>query len=76
MSALPTRRARDLDQRPDEQRWLIDDLWAEQAVGLVGGEPKCCKSFLALDVAVAVASATPCVVGQVVSRSAVPERGD
>ncbi len=61
MSALPTRRARDLDQRPDEQRWLIDDLWAEQAVGLVGGEPKCCKSFLALDVAVAVASATPCL---------------
>ena len=26
----------------------------------VGGEPKCCKSFLALDIAVAVASGGPC----------------
>jgi hypothetical protein len=30
-------------------------------VGLVGGEPKCCKSFLALDLAVAVASGAPCL---------------
>jgi hypothetical protein len=30
-------------------------------VGLIGGEPKCCKSFLALDLAVAVASGTPCL---------------
>jgi hypothetical protein len=32
-----------------------------QAVGIVGGEPKCCKSFLALDLAVAVASGTACL---------------
>src|SRR5262249_14617097 len=32
-----------------------------QAVGIVGGEPKCCKSFLALDIAVAVASGAPCL---------------
>jgi AAA domain len=31
-------------------------LWSEQAVGIIGGEPKCCKSFLALDLAVAVAA--------------------
>jgi hypothetical protein len=36
-------------------------LWSEQAVGIVGGEPKCCKSFLALDLAVAVAYGTPCL---------------
>src|SRR6202162_2005470 len=29
---------------------------SEQAVGIVGGEPKCCKSFLALGIAVAVAA--------------------
>ena len=46
---------------PDEQRWLVTGLWSEQAVGIVGGEPKCCKSFLALDLAVAVASGTPCL---------------
>ena len=27
----------------------------------VGGEPKCCKSFLALDLAVSVASGAPCL---------------
>jgi hypothetical protein len=43
-----------LELRPAGSRWLIEQLWADQAVGIVGGEPKCCKSFLALDVAVAV----------------------
>ncbi len=42
-----------------ENRWLVEDLWGESAVGIVGGEPKCCKSFLALDLAVAVASGRP-----------------
>jgi len=27
----------------------VTELWLEEAVGIVGGEPKCCKSFLALD---------------------------
>jgi len=45
----------------EERRWLIDGLWAEEGVGIVGGEPKCCKSFLALDMAVAVASGTSCL---------------
>jgi hypothetical protein len=58
---LPVARAADLDPRPPEQRWLIDGLWGDQAVGIVGGEPKCCKSFLALDIAVAVASGAPCL---------------
>lgn len=65
---LPVRRAYELDDRPEEQRWLIDELWAESAVGIVGGEPKCCKSFLALDVAVSVASGTPCLRRFAVSR--------
>jgi hypothetical protein len=47
-------------QRP-EHRWLIEDLWAADAVGIVGGEPKCGKSFLALDVAVVVVSGAPCL---------------
>lgn len=58
---LPVTRASDLDPRSPERRWLIDGLWGDQAVGIVGGEPKCCKSFLALDIAVAVASGTPCL---------------
>ena len=58
---LPVRLAADLAVLAEEHRWLIQDLWAAQAVGVVGGEPKCCKSFLALDMAVAVASGKPCL---------------
>jgi hypothetical protein len=61
MTPLPVRPVQALDIQPPEQRWLIEDLWAAEAVGIVGGEPKCCKSFLALDVAVAVASGAPCL---------------
>jgi len=58
---LPVSRACDLARVDDEQKWLIEELWAEQAVGILGGEPKCCKSFLALDMAVSVASGMPCL---------------
>lgn len=61
MTLLPVRPAHELEVQPPEHRWLIDDLWAAEAVGIVGGEPKCCKSFLALDLAVAVASGAPCL---------------
>ena len=61
MTALPVSRAADLKQRPPERRWLIDELWGDEAVGIVGGEPKCCKSFLALDMAVSVAGGAPCL---------------
>lgn len=61
MSALPVKRACDLSDTADQPGWLIDGLWADQAVGILGGEPKCCKSFLALDIAVGVASGSPCL---------------
>lgn len=61
MNGLPVKRAMDLSDAAEEPGWLIEDLWADQAVGILGGEPKCCKSFLALDMAVSVASGTPCL---------------
>lgn len=65
MSQLPVQPAWRLADCPEgalgQQRWLVDGLWSEQAVGIIGGEPKCCKSFLALDLAVAVAAGTPCL---------------
>jgi len=61
VNGLPVSRACDLITQADGTPWLIDQLWAEQAVGILGGEPKCCKSFLALDVAVSVAAGTPCL---------------
>jgi hypothetical protein len=68
MSLLPVEAAHLLAVRSEEHRWLIDGLWAEEAVGIVGGEPKCCKSFLALDMAVAVASGTACLRRYAVAR--------
>jgi len=56
---LATARLADLDDAAAEQRWLVRSLWARAGVGILGGAPKCCKSWLALDVAVSVASATP-----------------
>src|SRR5271169_5914521 len=61
MTLLPVLPAHRLLDRPEQQRWLVTDLWSEEAVGIIGGEPKCCKSFLALDLAVAVAAGTPCL---------------
>lgn len=69
MSQLPVEPAWRLAERAEEHRWLVTGLWAEQAVGIVGGEPKCCKSFLALDLAVAVASGMPCLRRFSVSRA-------
>jgi len=61
MKTLPCELACRLEEGELEARWLIDGLWSERAVGIVGGEPKCCKSFLALDMAVSVASGRPCL---------------
>jgi AAA domain len=68
MSQLPVQPAWRLADCPEQQRWLVDGLWSEEAVGIIGGEPKCCKSFLALDLAVAVAAGIPCLRRFTVSR--------
>jgi hypothetical protein len=58
---FPLKRPHQLSELAEEQRWLIDGLWSHEAVGVIGGEPKCCKSFLALDMALAVASGSDCL---------------
>jgi len=59
--SLPVLSAAKLPSHTAEQRWLIEQLWGTEAVGIIGGEPKCGKSFLALDLAVSVASGTACL---------------
>jgi hypothetical protein len=41
-------------------RWIAQDLFLEGGAGILGGAPKSGKSFLALDLCVAIASATTC----------------
>ncbi len=38
--------------------WLIEKLWTERAVGVLGGAPKSFKTWLAVDLALSVASGT------------------
>jgi len=55
---LPVARAADVELDASRPRWLLDGLWTAEGVGVVGGAPKCCKTWLALDLAVSVASGT------------------
>jgi len=59
MSGLPVVLAVELEQQAEAQRWLIEGLWARSAIGLIGGAPKCCKTWFGLDMAVSVATGTP-----------------
>jgi hypothetical protein len=58
---LPVVRAADIDDAEMRPRWLVASLWARAGVGILGGAPKCCKSWLALEMALAVASSAPCL---------------
>lgn len=41
--------------------WLIEQLWSANAVGILGGMPKSLKTWMALEMAVAVASGSSCL---------------
>lgn len=58
---LPVVRAADLEELDPARRWLIEPLWIHAGVGTIGGLPKSCKSWMGLDMAVSVASGTPCL---------------
>lgn len=60
-TALPVCLSHELAHQPAEQARLIDSLWEQPAVGILGGAPKCAKSWRGLDMALSVASATPCL---------------
>jgi hypothetical protein len=60
-TTLPVVRAAELVEERETDRWLVASLWARAAVGILGGAPKCCKSWLALDLALSVATGSPCL---------------
>lgn len=61
-AAVPYRTASPaaLAQEAPRVEWLVEGLFLKGGAGILGGAPKSCKSFFSLDLAVAVASATPC----------------
>lgn len=61
IAPLPVVRAAALQAPVQRQTWLVEGLWTDQAVGVIGGGPKLGKSWLALDMAVSIASGTLCL---------------
>ncbi len=68
--SLPVVRVIDIVTQENPQRWLIDQLWGASAVGVLGGAPKCSKTWLALDMSLSVATGTACL-----GRYEVPQPG-
>lgn len=52
-------------------RWLVENLWADEACGFVGGRPKAGKSWLSLYLGICVASGVPAFERHAVDRGRV-----
>lgn len=61
MTCLPTLPVHAIQEQPAHAKWLVQQIWGAAAVGVIGGAPKACKSWLGLDLAVSVASGTACL---------------
>lgn len=53
---FPARHLAQVEPLPPDQQWLIEDLWLAAGVGILGGPPKVGKTFLAAQIALAVAA--------------------
>ncbi len=58
---LPVVRVGEIPLKEAAGRWMIEGLWGAASVGIIGGSPKSCKSWLGLDMAVSVATGTSCL---------------
>jgi hypothetical protein len=67
---LPVVRVGEIQSEDNAQRWLVEELWGASSVGVIGGAPKCSKTWLGLDIALSVATGTACL-----GKYAVPEPG-
>jgi RecA-family ATPase len=67
---LPVVRVAEIPNEETGQRWLVEQLWGESAVGVIGGAPKCSKTWLGLDLALSVATGSACL-----GKYAVPQPG-
>ena len=68
--SLPVVRVGEIRSEDNAQRWLVEGLWGSSSVGVIGGAPKCAKTWLGLDMALSVATGTACL-----GKYAVPEPG-
>lgn len=66
---LPVVRIGEIPLEDTASRWLVDGLWGESSVGVIGGAPKCSKTWLGLDLALSVATGTACLGRYTVPRA-------
>jgi RecA-family ATPase len=67
---LPVVRVGEIPKEENGGRWLVQQLWGASSVGVIGGAPKCSKTWLGLDLALSVATGTACL-----GKYPVPEPG-
>jgi len=67
---LPVVRVGEIPSEGSSHRWLVEELWGDSSVGVIGGAPKCSKTWLGLDLALSVATGTACL-----GKYAVPRAG-
>ena len=67
---LPVVRVGEIPSAEGTRPWLVEGLWGEASVGVIGGAPKCAKTWLGLDLALSVAPGTACL-----GKYAVPKPG-
>jgi hypothetical protein len=67
---LPVVRVGEISSEEYAHRWLVEELWGARSVGVIGGAPKCSKTWLGLDIALSVATGTACL-----GKYIVPEPG-
>jgi len=65
---LPVVRVGEIPREEHAQRWLVEQLWGDSSVGVIGGAPKCSKTWLGLDMALSVATGTACLGKYAVGR--------
>ena len=59
VTPLPVRRVAEFQPQPPQAKWLINQLWLQNGVGLLGGQAKVCKTYLAAELSLAVATGLP-----------------
>jgi hypothetical protein len=67
---LPVVRVGEIPGTAGARRRLVEGLWGDSSVGVIGGAPKCAKTWLGLDMALSVATGTACL-----GKYAVPQPG-
>ena len=58
---LPTCLVTEIQPPTEEGRWLIQSLWGKSSVGFLGAPPKSKKSWLAVEMAISIASGRDCL---------------